>query len=248
MDPRQPPKSPAPSLSIVVPAYNESLRLGTTLERLEQWRRTQAPRAIDIVVVDDGSRDATVAVAEAMRERAGGIEVLRAGRNLGKGAAVRRGVLQARGDYILFSDADLSTPIEEVARLEEALAHGADLAIGSRALPGSDVARRQAWPREMMGRTFNRFVQALVFRGVRDTQCGFKLFRAEVAHDLFARQRIDGFAFDVEILYLARQSGYRVAEVPVRWLNDEASRVHPLVHSAQMLRDIVRIRALHRRR
>ena len=164
--------------------------------------------------------------------------------NRGKGAAVRAGVMAARGELILFSDADLATPIEEVAKLEAELADGYDIAIASRAATGADIRVRQHPLRELMGRTFNAMVRVAGLGGIRDTQCGFKLFRRDVARDLFGRSEVDGFAFDVEILVLAR-GRYRVAEVPVVWSHIEASKVSPGTDAARMFTDLVRIRARH---
>jgi dolichyl-phosphate beta-glucosyltransferase len=233
-----------PSLSIIIPAYNEEDRLGPTFELLRAWMDA-AERDIQVLVVDDGSSDGTGALVNSVAASDARISLVSNGENRGKGFSVGHGVSKATGELILFSDADLSTPLGEFERLEAALA-GHAIAIGSRALPDSRLEKRQPLYREMMGRTFNLFVQAMVFPGIRDTQCGFKLFRREAAQATFSRRKIDGFAFDVEILYVARRLGYSVAEVPVLWINDEASRVDPIRHSAQMFRDILRIRRLHR--
>ena len=151
-------------------------------------------------------------------------------------------MLVSRGRYLLFSDADLSTPIDQVERLLVALEAGGDVAIGSRALAGSDVRVRQAWWRELMGRLFNRVVRLIALSDVLDTQCGFKCFRRDAGRQIFARQRIWRFSFDVELLWIARKLGYRVTEVPVTWVNDPSSRVHPLRDSLRMLVDLVRVR------
>jgi dolichyl-phosphate beta-glucosyltransferase len=196
-------------------------------------------------VVDDGSTDDTCGVVRVRAQGDGRIRLVENGQNRGKGYSVAHGVREAKGDWVLFSDADLSTPIEELLKLEAARGE-AEIAIGSRALPDSDLKKRQPLYREMMGRTFNVLVQALVFPGIQDTQCGFKLFRADVAKKLFELRTIDGFAFDVEVLYLARKHGYAVAEVPVIWINDEASRVNPITHSLRMFSDILKVRGRHR--
>ena len=197
-------------LSVVIPAYNERARLPRTLERI---RGFLAGRPHEIVVVDDGSADGT---AEAARAAAGdALVLLRNEGNRGKGYSVRRGMLAARGARRLMTDADLSTPIEELARLEQALEDGHGVAIGSRALAGARIEVRQPLYRESLGRLFNVFVRALAVPGVRDTQCGFKLFTAAAAQAVFTAARLDGFSFDVEALFIARQLGYRVAEVPV---------------------------------
>jgi dolichyl-phosphate beta-glucosyltransferase len=226
-------------LSVVIPAYNERDRLPPTLRRIAAHL---AGRPHEIVVVDDGSRDDTAAAA-----RGAGVEglvLLRNEGNRGKGYSVRRGMLAARGARRLMSDADLSTPIEELARLEQALESGYPIAIGSRALQGARIEVRQPWYRENMGRLFNVFVRALAVPGVRDTQCGFKLFTAEAASSVFSAARLDGFSFDVEALYIARLLGYGIAEVPVSWRNDAATRVG-LLGGFQAFPDLLRIRLNH---
>jgi dolichyl-phosphate beta-glucosyltransferase len=234
----------APALSIVIPAFNEESRLGPTVRRIVEFAATSG-RSHEIIVVDDGSTDGTNALARRIAEDHPSVRVVSQARQ-GKGAAVRAGVLAASGDRILFSDADLSTPIEEVEKLEAALEGGNDVAIASRAAPGADIRVRQHPVREMMGRTFNSLVRVIAVSGFADTQCGFKLFTREAARELFGRSRVDGFAFDVEILWLAR-GRYRVAEVPVVWRHVEESRVSPGRDAARMFVDLVRIRWLHRR-
>jgi dolichyl-phosphate beta-glucosyltransferase len=227
-------------LSIVIPAYDEEARLGATLDTMRAWLASRAEEH-ELIVADDGSRDRT---AEIARER--GARVVSLPENRGKGAAVRAGILASRGDEVLFSDADLATPIEELEKLRAAIRAGADIAIGSRALAGADIRVRQHPMREMMGRTFNVLVRSLVMGGIKDTQCGFKLFRGSVARELFGRARVDGFAFDVEVLLLAR-SRYKVAEVPVVWRHVEQSKVSPGLDAARMLMDVVKL-SLRRRR
>jgi glycosyltransferase involved in cell wall biosynthesis len=234
---------PPPRLSVVVPAYNEAARIGGTLRAIRLYLDGRGESDAEVLVVDDGSRDGTAAVVADADPRA---VVLGGGANRGKGHAVKTGVLASRGARVLFSDADLSTPIEELAKLEAALAAGAAVAIGSRGLPASDIRVRQSLPREMMGRGFNVLVRALVLGGFMDTQCGFKLLEGETARGLFREVRLDGFAFDVELLWLARRRGVRVAEVPVTWRHADRSKVSPVVDAAKMFRDIVRIRWLHR--
>jgi dolichyl-phosphate beta-glucosyltransferase len=173
--------------------------------------------------------------------------VIRREKNRGKGASVREGVLAASGEIILFSDDDLSTPIGEFDKLFAALQAGADVAIGSRALPESDIRIRQRRLRELMGKAFNLLVRLFVLKGYRDTQCGFKAFRRAAAMDLFSRLRTDGFGFDVEVLALCRELGYRVAEVPVVWSDSRPSRVRLVRGSLGMLGEILRIRRLVRR-
>ena len=227
----------APSLSVVIPAFNEALRLPATLARVRSYLDARQP-SFEIVVVDDGSTDATAAVA---RAGAAPIVVLRHAQNRGKGHAVRAGMLAARGERRLMTDADLSTPIEELAPLEAALAQGFDVAIGSRAVAGARVEVHQPAYREAMGRLFNRLVQALLLPGLHDTQCGFKLFTAAAAAAAFSACRLDGFSFDVEALYVARRRGLRIAELPVVWRNDAATRVG-LGGGAFAFLDLLRIR------
>jgi len=225
-----------PALSVVVPALNEEDRLPRTLERIASHLGRRGG-GYEVVVIDDGSRDRT-----AERAQAAGATVLRNEANRGKGYAVRRGMLAARGTRRLMTDADLSTPIEELDRLAARMDEGHDVVIGSRALPGARIEVRQPWYRENMGRLFNLFVRALAVPGVMDTQCGFKLFSAAAARDVFSSARLDGFSFDVEALFLARRKGYRIAEVPVVWRNDAASRVS-LVRGFLAFPDLLRIRA-----
>ena len=229
------------ALSVVIPAFNEARRIGPTLAAVRAWLESRAVPA-EIIVVDDGSRDGT---ADRAREALAGFEgsrIISVPENRGKGAAVRTGVLEARGDLILVSDADLSTPIEEVEKLRARIEEGADIVIGSRALPGADLQVRQRALRENMGKFFNRLVRGLVLKGVPDTQCGFKLFRREAARAVFSESRLCGFCFDVEILALASRRGLRVRQVPVVWRNSPHSRVRLIRSSLRMIADLVRLR------
>lgn len=235
-----------PALSVVIPAYNEERRLGETLRRVDAFL-APLPADYELIVVDDGSSDGTAAAARAFSPARGRLRLLRNRRNRGKGASVRRGLAAARGGRVLFSDADLSTPITELPRLDAALDRGAAVAIGSRAVRGSRVLIPQPLYRMLMGKIFNRFVQLLVLPGLHDTQCGFKLFTREAARAIFRRQTLCGFGFDVEVLYLARRQGWAVAEVPVEWRNSLQSRVSPGRDSLRMFLDLFRILARHRR-
>jgi dolichyl-phosphate beta-glucosyltransferase len=196
--------------------------------------------SFEIVVVDDGSTDGTADIAR--REGGGAVDVIRVEPNRGKGHAVRIGMLHARGDLRLMTDADLSTPIEDLGKLRGALVNSADVAIGSRAVAGANVEVRQPWFREAAGRTFNRLVRLLALPGLHDTQCGFKLWKAAAATEAFSCGLLDGFCFDVEALYIARKRGRRVVEVPVTWRNDVATRVGALGGMAAFW-DLLRIRA-----
>jgi dolichyl-phosphate beta-glucosyltransferase len=228
-----------PELSVVIPAYNEAARLPPTLQRICGYLRSQG-RPFEIVVVDDGSSDGTAAVAE--REGAPSATVVRVEPNRGKGHAVRLGMLRARGALRLITDADLSTPIEDLALLRARLEEGYDVAIGSRALSASNVEVHQPWYREMAGRAFNHFVRLAALPGLFDTQCGFKLWRDEAAREAFSLGRLDGFCFDVEALFIARRRGRRIAEVPVTWRNDSATRVGAF-RGMVAFADLLRIRA-----
>lgn len=231
-------------LSVVIPVFNEENRIGPTLDALVAFLRGQ-PYSFEIVVVDDGSSDRSVQVA---REKLRGQRhrLLESQRNFGKGHAVRRGMLAAEGRFVLFTDADLSTPIEEVNGFLRALQSDFDLVIGSRDVPESRVEVHQSFLREGMGKVFNRLARLFSFGGIHDSQCGFKCFRREAARDLFARQKLHGFAFDAEILYLAQKKGCRILEAPVTWRNSPQSRVSILLDPLRMLWDLVRIRWIHR--
>jgi dolichyl-phosphate beta-glucosyltransferase len=231
-------------LTVVIPAYNEAARIGLTLQRILAFFDRHAWRG-DIIVVLDGGNDGTADQVRRVSGTDSRVAVIDNRANRGKGFSVRRGMLAAGGAYVLFSDADLSTPIEEATRLVAAIDAGADVAIASRALAGSDVQVHQPWWRESMGRIFNWFVQRLALPGIRDTQCGFKCFRRDVARRVFALQRTDRFAFDVEVLSIARSLGYRIAELPVTWIDQPASTVNPVTAPAGMLLDLVRIRMNH---
>ncbi len=227
--------SDRPFLSVVIPAYNEERRLGPTLARIQEYLGEQSYDA-EIIVVDNASADQTSQVAA----RAG-VQVIREPRR-GKGAAVRTGMLAARGEFILFSDADLSTPIEELARLLAAIQQGHQVAIGSRGLPQSVLPVRQPWHRELVGRLGNLLVRLVAVRGISDTQCGFKLFPREVARRLFGAQRMRGISFDMEILFLAQRLGMRIAEVPVTWRDSPDTRISRVRDSLDALKDLARIR------
>lgn len=231
----------APGLSIVVPAYNEARRLLGTLPHLIAYAGSLGEPA-EIIVVDDGSVDGTSDVATELGRASGLVSVLRSPENRGKGASVHRGMLAARHAHVLFTDADLSTPIEEAGKLRVALERGADVAIGSRRLAGSDVQIRQPWLRGLAGRTFSGLVSLLLLPGIGDSQCGFKAFHRPVAWEVFGRQRLEGFGFDAEVLWLARRLGYRVAEVPIVWRDDPRSHVRLVRDSGGMLLDLGRIR------
>lgn len=234
-----------PLLSVVIPAYNEAARIGPGLQQiLAHVAKTGLD--CEIVLVDDGSRDGTADVVRAALEGKLALQVLRQEPNQGKAAAVKRGILAAHGRYVGYADADMSTPFAEIDRFLEALAGEYDLAIGSRALHESQLVRRQPWYRAWAGKAFGAFTRLVLLPGIADSQCGFKFFRREVAQDLFPRQRLSGWAFDAELLYLARRLGYQVAQIPVKWINDPNTKVSMLRAGPRMLLDVLRVRFLHR--
>jgi dolichyl-phosphate beta-glucosyltransferase len=241
----------AASLSVIVPAYNEESRLPALLDRLEcdmdRLLAGTSLRLAEVIVVDDGSNDATAAVVGAHDELGGRLSLLRLDRNRGKGAAVRAGMRAATGERALVVDADMSTPLDDVVPLSRALDDGCDLAIGSRSIPGSRVLVHQPRYRELMGKTFNVLLRLLTGVPWRDTQCGFKLFSVEPTRPLFDLQCIDGFAFDAELCVNARRLGLSVAEVPVRWVNHPDTRVTLVRSSLRMLLDLFRIARCARR-
>jgi dolichyl-phosphate beta-glucosyltransferase len=228
-------------LTIVIPAFNEEGRLPATLARIAEYLANQSQLLpAEIIVVDDGSTDATARVVEGFSAPTGiSVQATRLGRNRGKGAAVRAGLAASTGAWVLISDADLATPIEELGILRESKAM---LAAGSRGLRRELIVRRQPLPRDTLGRLFNLGLRLLGLTSLRDTQCGFKLLEGGLARRLAGELRLDGFAFDVELLARARGHGATIAEVPVRWYHVESSRVQPLRHGLQMLRDALRIR------
>jgi glycosyltransferase involved in cell wall biosynthesis len=227
-------------LSVVIPAYNEEQRLPRALEKIQAYF---AARGIagEVVVVDDGSRDATPRLAEAWRARFPAVRLVSNGRNRGKGYSVRHGVLEARGRLVLFTDTDLSAPIEEADKLLAAL-RGHDVAIGSRAVDRRLIEVHQSRLRELAGICFNLLVRLLTGLPFADTQCGFKAFVREPSRIVFEQQRIEGFGFDPEILFLAKRHGLRTAEVPVRWAHDPATKVRVVRDSLRMLGDLLRVR------
>jgi len=228
-------EQPEPFLTVVIPAYNEENRLRPTLDRMREYFSDQS-YSVETIVVDNASSDRT---AEAAREA--GVTVLSEPRR-GKGAAVRTGMLAGRGRHLLFSDADLSTPIEEIEKLMAAMREGYDVAIASRALPESDLAVRQPWHRELVGRAGNLLVRLMAVHGIADTQCGFKLFSKDVGHRLFGAQKMTGISFDMEILFLAQRLGLRIAEIPVTWIDSPDTRISRVRDSLDALKDLVRIR------
>ncbi|HEV2029510.1 MAG TPA: dolichyl-phosphate beta-glucosyltransferase [Candidatus Dormibacteraeota bacterium] len=234
-------EAPPPALSIVVPCYNEEQRLPRTIKQIERYL---AGRGIsyELILVDDGSTDGTRQIMDAAAERNNCVRIEALPQNRGKGRALAEGVAAARGLEILVTDADLSTPIEELDKLQPELNRGAGVVIASRALRASRVEVSQPIYRVLMGKVFNLLVQIVLLPGIWDTQCGFKLFRADVAHDAFAKLTTDGFGYDPEVLFRAKQRGVRIAEIPVIWRNSSPTKVSPIKSSLDMFRHVLRIR------
>lgn len=232
-----------PFLSIIIPAYNEAERILPTLHSTTCYLR-QRGTPHEILVVDDGSQDDTAIRVEKLSSNEQSIRILRLTRNIGKGGAVRAGMMTAQGDPQLIADADGATPIQELERLEAALRHGADIAVGSRSLASQDKRYQVKirWHRTLLGNLFNGVVQRLGVEGIADTQCGFKLFRKSVAQDLFSVARINGYGFDLELLYIAQRRGYRIAEVPVNWTDQPGSKVRVWRDGIRMLREFLAVR------
>lgn len=237
------------SLSIVVPAYNEAVRLGTTLPKILEYLTDNIPES-ELIVVDDGSNDDTAAVAREILTAAERVRtsVLSYQSNLGKGRAVRLGLLASRGEVALFSDADLSTPITETPKLVEPILRGeCDLAFGSRALDRTLIGVHQPWRREQGGRVFNLIVRLATGLPFWDTQCGFKAFRMSVCRPVIEGATVDRFGFDVELLFIAHRAGLRLKEIPVRWDHYEGSKVNVMSDSVKMLGEVALIRQQARR-
>ncbi|MBA3961876.1 MAG: glycosyltransferase family 2 protein [Chthoniobacterales bacterium] len=234
-----------PTLAVVVPAYNEARRLDHTLPLMLDYLRTHRPTS-ELLVVDDGSTDETAQVAEAIIAQHPGIaaRLLRSPQNRGKGHAVRQGLLATDAPIALFSDADLSTPLTELPRIVSPIESGEfDVVFGSRALNRRLIGQRQSWQREQGGRVFNGLVRLTTGLPFSDTQCGFKAFRMEVARPVIESAQIDGFGFDVELLFLAHKAGLRLLELPVRWDHNEGSKVHLVHDSLRMFGEIMALRA-----
>lgn len=234
----------APYLSIVIPAYNEAHRLPPTIETLGQFCR-EAPWTVEVLIVVEQSTDETLQIARAeTSQHADAFKVIDNGSQRGKGHAVRSGMLRAEGELVFYMDADLSVPLKDVhpfvKRFEED--PSIDVLVGNRQHAQSRITLAQGWLRRSMGQTFNRIISALALADVRDTQCGFKAFRRKACREIFSRQQLDGFAFDVEVLMLAQQLGFRVADMPVEWVNSPESKVHIVRDSVRMLRDVIKVR------
>lgn len=230
-----------PRISVIIPCYNEELRLAGTLEALHAYF-SRTGDDVEVIVVDDGSRDRTVKVAKSFKSTAFALRVLRMARNKGKGGAVKRGVLAAKGEYILFTDADNSTPIEELEKLLPFIATY-EVVIGSRHTIGSEIVIKQPWYRVAISRAGNALIQLSIVRGIHDTQCGFKLFQRKACRDIFNRQQICGWGFDIEVLAIAQKIfHYRIKEVPVSWYDSPQSRLRPIHDAWRTLKELFRIK------
>lgn len=227
--------------SIIIPAYNEGARLGTTLEKILAHIDQQHWDA-EVVVVDDGSTDNTTQVARSYMQTHRHVKLLENPANRGKGFSVRNGMLHARGEILLFTDADLSSPIEEAAKLFAAIENGAEIAIGSRWLKSETQTRKQPFYRQLGGRLFNLTLRTVLGLKYKDTQCGFKAFTYRAANAVFSQQKIERWGFDPELLYLANRFGIQVAEVPVAWAHSAGTRLHPFRDGIRMFADVVKVR------
>ena len=230
-----------PAYSLVIPAFNEGTRLSNTLEKVLGYIAQHECEA-EVIVVNDGSRDNTADLVRAFAAKNPILRLVENPGNRGKGYSVRNGMLSARGRVMIFSDADLSSPIEELPKLLKALADGADIAIGSRWLRSELQTQRQPLHRQLFGRVFNLLLRITLGLGFRDTQCGFKAFRRRAAQTIFPLQRIERWGFDPEILFLARKFGFRVQEVPVAWGHSGETRIHPLADGSRMFLEMLRVR------
>jgi dolichyl-phosphate beta-glucosyltransferase len=232
---------PAVHLSIVIPVYNEEKRIAPSLEKLVAYLEKQT-YSREIILVDDGSRDNGIAVAQSLLQGRETCRVIDYGSNRGKGYALKQGMLASRGQYVLFTDADLSTPIEELDQMWQWFEQGYDIVQGSRKMPGASVERHQPWLRENMGKVFTALSNILVNVNVRDVTCGFKAYKGAVAHDLYGAQVIFDWSFDAEIIHIARRRGYRLKEVPVRWLDERGTKVNLVRDSVRSFAGLLQIR------
>jgi dolichyl-phosphate beta-glucosyltransferase len=230
-----------PDISLIIPAYNEAERIGNSLLSAQNYLKDNF-ETYEIVVVDDGSTDGTANLA---RNYGDSVKVFQLERNSGKGAAVRKGMLESSGRIRVFSDADFSTPIYELKKIINELESGADICIGSRAIQPELIKVHQPFFRELLGKTFNLFVRIILFSGIKDTQCGFKGFKDYAAEQVFSKAKIDGFGFDVEIIYIAKKENFRIKQVPVEWFNDDRTTVSP-VKGLKAFFELFEIKRLHK--
>lgn len=229
-------------ISAIIAAYNEEKRIAPSLFKIKDYMDKRG-MDYEIIVVDDGSSDRTSEVVKEVIPDIPHLDIIRYEPNMGKGHALKTGVLASKGDIVLLSDADLSTPIEELSKFLPLINdNSCKVAIGSRALVMSEIIKKQPWWRQNMGKMFNKIVKFIVLDDFQDTQCGFKIFSGDVARELFKELQTERFAYDVEILARAKKKGYRILEIPVRWINSPESKVNPLTDSFQMVSDLIKIR------
>jgi len=226
-------------ISIIIPAYNEEKRLEPTLKAITQYLEKNF-KTYEVLVVNDGSKDNTAEITEKFKDKK--VRIIQNPKNMGKGFSVKNGMINAKYDPVLFTDADLATPIEEVEKLLKALQEGYDVAIASRNIQGSTISVHQPGYRKALGKAFPFIVKSMVLPDFKDTQCGFKLFKKEAARKIFPRQTLKRFAFDVEILYIAKQLNYKVKEVPITWVDKDGSTVSPIKDSFRMFNEVMKIR------
>ena len=231
-----------PYLSLIIPAYNEAVRMRSTLETVTAYLDTLG-HTYEIIAVNDGSTDDTHRFMIEGASETTALRIVSYEPNRGKGYAVRQGVFASRGEYVAFSDADLSAPIDQLSKLFGAIEKGYDIAIGSRAVKGAEIPVHQPFYRELGGKGLNLIIRLLAVPGIHDTQCGFKLFRGDVAREVFEKCFLTSWGFDVEVLYLARRLGYTIAEIPVIWSHAEGSKIRPIRAGVQLVFDIIRMRA-----
>lgn len=233
-----------PLATVIIPAWNEERRMPASLQRIVAFVEGQSD-PIEVVVVDDGSQDGTATIVEEFAQQHGFIRLIRNPHG-GKGAAIKTGVSQGRGKYLVLSDTDLSVPIEEIVKFLPPALNGYDVAIASREAPGAERID-EPYYRHLMGRVYNLLVRLAAVPGIQDTQCGFKAFRREVARQVFPLQTIEGWGFDVEVLFIARRLGYQIVEIPVRWYYGRESKVKPVKDTLRMVRDLLQVRRNARR-
>ena len=235
---------PEPFLSVIIPAYNEAERIGPTLDKIAEYLAAKS-MSYELLVVDDGGTDATASIVTAVSAKNPAVRLIRLDKNLGKGGAVKRGVMESKGEMVFFTDADLSTPIEEIEKFFP-LFPAYDIVIGSRAIEGANIRVHEPFYRETLGRLFNKIVRVLCVPGFVDTQCGAKMFTKAAARAIFPLIRTERFSFDVEVLFVARRLGFKIKETPIQWFYSANTTVRTFTDGPRMLWDILFIRWIHR--